>query len=89
MIGLLPLAGGLIVLLVLALTRGIAADTSFLGPLCTAAADKTADWTFDGWIVIPLAASALLYGGGLLALWSRVGVERGPRAGQIAAFSAG
>ncbi len=36
-----------------------------------------AAWTFDPWIVLPLAATALLYAAGVAQLWRRVGIGRG------------
>jgi putative membrane protein len=46
-------------------------------------------WTFDAWIVLPLALSLGLYGAGLAALWRRAGEGRGIKRTHAAAFVAG
>lgn len=46
-------------------------------------------WTLDLTLTLPLAAFALLYGGGVLRLWRRAGRGRGARIWQIACFASG
>ena len=66
-----------------------ATDLWITGPICTAAARQTHDFTFDLWITGPLFSSGLLYLGGATVLWSRVGWGRGITLAQAAAFGAG
>ena len=47
-----------------------------------------ATWTWDGWVVLPLAASAALYAIGVTRLWRRAGRERGVRVWQVGCFAA-
>jgi putative membrane protein len=47
-----------------------------------------ATWTWDGWVVLPLAASASLYAIGVARLWRRAGRGRGVRVWQVACFAA-
>ena len=44
-------------------------------------------WTWDGWVVLPLAASLALYSIGVTRLWRRAGRGRGVRAWQVACFA--
>jgi putative membrane protein len=46
-------------------------------------------WTWDPWVVAPLAASAMLYALGAARLWRRAGTGRGVRLWQAACFAAG
>jgi cytochrome c oxidase assembly factor CtaG len=46
-------------------------------------------WTWDPWVVAPLAASGLLYSVGVARLWRRAGVGRGVRLWQVACFALG
>ena len=46
-------------------------------------------WSFEPWVVLPLAASLLLYVAGLRRLWRRAGRGRGITAGQAACFAGG
>ncbi len=46
-------------------------------------------WTWDAWIVLPLALSAAVYVAGLWRLWARAGFGRGIRHWQAACFAAG
>jgi cytochrome c oxidase assembly factor CtaG len=48
-----------------------------------------AAWTFDPFVVIPLLASAALYGAGAASLWRAAGLGRGIRAWQAACYAAG
>ncbi|HEY7385875.1 MAG TPA: cytochrome c oxidase assembly protein [Beijerinckiaceae bacterium] len=45
-------------------------------------------WTWDAWIVVPLAASVALYAVGITRLWRRAGIGRGVRLWQAACFAA-
>jgi cytochrome c oxidase assembly factor CtaG len=55
----------------------------------TAAPAENLLWTFDPWVVLPLAVSAILYARGSLALWRRVGFGRGIQPWQAAAYALG
>ncbi len=46
-------------------------------------------WNLDPWVMVPLVASALLYGIGLARLWSHAGVDRGIRTWQALCFVSG
>lgn len=76
--------------LCLAVALGLlAGDAPFLAALCSPAEAGGSGWTWDAWITVPLAASALLYAAGTARLWSRVGIGRGLGPGQVAAYGAG
>jgi len=45
-------------------------------------------WTWNPWVVVPLAVSAVLYCIGLVRLWHRAGLSRGVRLWQAACFVA-
>ena len=49
----------------------------------------SADWEWDGFIVVPLALSAVLYVMGTRRLWRRAGWGRGIQTWQAASFAAG
>jgi putative membrane protein len=53
------------------------------------AAPRLAQWNFDPWVTVPLAASAFLYLLGLRRLWRAAGRGRGLSIAQAAAFAAG
>src|SRR5688500_18478083 len=55
----------------------------------TAIADGALRWSFEPWVLICLALSALLYGMGTARLWSRAGRGRGVSRMQVACFVAG
>lgn len=46
-------------------------------------------WTFDPWIVAPLALAGGLYAAGTARLWRRAGIGRGIRPWRCAAYAAG
>lgn len=52
-------------------------------------AGPTLGWNWDAWIVVPLAASALLYAAGVARMWRRAGIGRGIARWQLSAFAAG
>jgi cytochrome c oxidase assembly factor CtaG len=61
-------------------------------PACAhgdAAESQTLVWTFDPWVTVPLAASAILYCCGVGFLWARVGAGRGIRSWQAVAYALG
>src|SRR5437764_15467068 len=46
-------------------------------------------WTWDSWVVVPLALSAILYATGVWRLWRRAGPGRGVTSWQVATFVLG
>jgi putative membrane protein len=48
--------------------------------------DAASTWTWDPWVIGPLALSGALYVAGLVRLWRRAGVGRGVRLWQAACF---
>jgi cytochrome c oxidase assembly factor CtaG len=56
--------------------------------ICTAAQASAPTWTFDAWIVDPMAISAALYVGGVVDLWRRAGLGRGASLWRVAAYGA-
>ncbi len=48
-----------------------------------------ATWTFDPWVVLPLALSGGLYATGVARLWNRAGIGRGVRLWQMGCFALG
>jgi putative membrane protein len=46
-------------------------------------------FTFEPWVVIPLAAALLLYARGVARLWGQAGVGRGVTRAQVACFAGG
>ena len=45
-------------------------------------------WTFEPWVVIPMAISTLLYAAGVSRMWRHAGIGRGIRFAQCVAFAA-
>jgi putative membrane protein len=45
-------------------------------------------WTWDPWVIVPLAASLVLYTRGVARLWRRAGRGRGVQVWQVACFAA-
>jgi putative membrane protein len=79
------LAGASALGLVLVLRPGDA-DLAWAA-LCAPGRDTL--WTFDAWVIAPLAISGGLYTAGTARLWRRVGVGRGVTRAQAAAYLAG
>ena len=50
---------------------------------------EAASWTFDPWVIVPLALSGSLYLAGVVRLWRRAGFGRGVRVWQAACFAIG
>jgi cytochrome c oxidase assembly factor CtaG len=46
-------------------------------------------WTWDPWVILPLALSGGLYAAGTVRLWRRAGIGRGVRPGQAGCFALG
>jgi putative membrane protein len=51
--------------------------------------DFGATWTWDPWVMVPLALSGGLYAGGIVRLWRRAGIGRGVRRWEAACFALG
>lgn len=83
----MPLATRRIALLTL-VTLGAAPSWSH-EPAILGAAAASWPWTFEPWVVVPLAASLALYVAGVRRLWRRAGTGRGIGGRQAACFAAG
>lgn len=46
-------------------------------------------WEFDGWVVVPLVVSGVLYAEGAARMWYRAGIGRGISIWQVACFALG
>jgi putative membrane protein len=73
-------------LLLLALTAGPA---SAHGPVPVQPGALWLSWTFDPWVLVPLAAAHWLYGRGVLRLWAQAGRGRGVSRAGVLSFLAG
>lgn len=51
--------------------------------------DLGTTWTWDPWVMLPLALSGGLYAGGAARLWRRAGIGRGVRRWEAACFALG
>ena len=49
--------------------------------------DAAGTWTWDPWVILPLALSGALYVAGVARLWRRAGIGRGVRPWQAACFT--
>jgi putative membrane protein len=58
-------------------------------PEPAASSGWTPVWTFEPWVVLPLALAAALYAAGLVRLWRRAGTGRGVRRARVLAFAGG
>ena len=78
-------------LALLVLTLGFALPAHAHAPEAggPAFAQLLGQWSFEPWVVLPLALSACLYAAGVRRLWQRAGRQRGITAGHALAFAAG
>jgi putative membrane protein len=73
-------------LLLLALSAG---PTSAHGPVAVQPEALWVSWSFDPWVLIPLAVAHWLYGRGVLRLWAQAGQGRGVSRANVLSFAAG
>lgn len=82
----MPIAAAVCALLLLAFPAGPA---SAHGSAPVQPGALWVSWSFDPWVLVPLALAHWLYGRGVLRLWAQAGRGRGVSGVQVLAFAAG